>query len=98
MIKVKLWPLLGHLEVLTHLTQVLGVRILGKHILSAEPTPQNAQFMSVTMNDTPSTSKTTPPHTSDLPQDTHTMSHHFIFHTNKSFKYYLQLNNMFLNQ
>ena len=66
--------------------------------LSAEPTPQNTQFMSVTRDDTPSTSKTTPPHTSDLPQDTHTMSHHFISLTNKSFKYYLQLNNMFLNQ
>ena len=66
-------------------TQVLGVRKSGKHTLSTEPTPQNIQFMSVTRDDTPSTSKTTPPHTSDLPQDTHTMSHHFISLTNKSF-------------
>ena len=79
-------------------TQVLGVRISGKHTLSAEPTPQNAQFMSVMRDDMPSTSKTTPPHTSDLPQDTHTMSHHFISLTNKPFKYYLQLNNTFLYQ
>ena len=57
-------------------TQVLGVRKTGKHTPSAEPTLLNAQFTSVTMNDTPSTSKTTPPHTSDLPQDTHIMSRH----------------------
>ena len=46
-------------------TEVLGV-----------PTPRNAQFTSIMRDDTPSTSKTTPPHTPDLPQDTHTMSHH----------------------
>ena len=57
-------------------TQVLGVRKMGKHTASAEPTPPNTQFTSVTRNDTPSTSKTTSPYTSDLPQDTHIMSHH----------------------
>ena len=62
-------------------TQVLGVRILGKHTLSAEPTPQNAQFMSVTRDDMPSTSKTTHQHTLDLPQDTHTESPLYFSYT-----------------
>ena len=57
-------------------TLVLGVRKTGKRPVSAVPTPPNAQFTSVTRDDTPSTSKTTPPHTSDLPQDTHIMSCH----------------------